>query len=455
MRFDRFTRLLLAIVLVALGVRVAYVLWGKGGECVIRTATIDVRSPTQCPGAGGRPNDAVYYNAAANHLARGGGFTDPFGSTQPAADHPPLTVVVLAPVSWVGDHVRGVFNDPTNLLLHRLTMAGIGASVVAGIGLIGRRLGRDRIGLVAATIAAVYPGLWINDALIFAETVTNFTVVVALWAALRARRRPTMSRLAVLGALGALCGLARAELLLFVPLLALIVARWRTPGAIRRAGIVAGVAGVVLAPWVLYNTVRFEEPTIVSTNDGLALAASNCDPVYYGSGIGLTSYDSAPPDAPGAVKASGRYCVEDPPPPGDQSEVSRAYRSRAVRYVRSHWSRVPLVVAARVGRVWNVYRPFDMVWYNEGEDREPWATRAAIWTFYPIAGAAIAGAVSLRRRDRRTLAVLLVPLVTVTLGAALTYGQARYRAAAEPAIVLLAALAIAREAEPGRTPPVR
>src|SRR5207253_4712100 len=55
--------------------------------------------------------DQLFYNAEANRLARGDGFLEPFDpqalsrgvireGKDPAADHPPLTVIVLAPVSF-------------------------------------------------------------------------------------------------------------------------------------------------------------------------------------------------------------------------------------------------------------------------------------------------------------------------------------------------------------------
>ena len=445
---------LVVIAVAAFALRLGYMLWDKGGECriVIPDTGEVITSPTECIGSDeGRPNDAVYYNAAANHLARGGGFTDPFHPEQPAADHPPLTVVVLAPVSWVGDHAipDAVLSDLTNAFLHRLTMVALGTAVVVGIGIVGRRVVGARTGLFAAGIAAVYPGLWISDALVFAETITNLAVVVALWCALDARARPTPLRLVRLGVAIAVCALGRAELLLFAPLLGIVVVPLRRvrdqPGdVVRPLAVMAAGTLMVLGPWVIYNNLRFDEPTLISTNDGLALAASNCEPVYYGSGIGLTSYDAAPERAAPEDKASPRYCVEVPQPPGDQSQVSRAYRSRALRVVRDRLEWQPVVMAARVGRVWNVFRPFDMVWYNEGEDRSPWVTRAAIIAFFPVAGAAITGGRQLRRIDRTpALLVLLVPLVTVTIAAALTYGQSRYRAAAEPSLVLLAAVALA------------
>jgi asparagine N-glycosylation enzyme membrane subunit Stt3 len=54
---------------------------------------------------------------------------------------------------------------------------------------------------------------------------------------------------------------------------------------------------------------------------------------------------------------------------------------------------------------------------------------------------AVAGAWLLRRR-RQPLAILLVPLAMVTLTALLTYGSTRFRFAAEPSIVVLAAVAV-------------
>jgi asparagine N-glycosylation enzyme membrane subunit Stt3 len=77
---------------------------------------------------------------------------------------------------------------------------------------------------------------------------------------------------------------------------------------------------------------------------------------------------------------------------------------------------------------------------NEG--REEWVTRLGLVAFYPTLIGAVAGAVVLwRRRRRAELWVLLVPAVAVTFGAAISYGQTRFRAAAEPSLAILAAVA--------------
>jgi hypothetical protein len=60
--------------------------------------------------------------------------------------------------------------------------------------------------------------------------------------------------------------------------------------------------------------------------------------------------------------------------------------------------------------------------------------------FWLLAPLAVAGGWLLRRR-RQPLVILLMPVAMVTLTALLTYGSTRFRFAAEPSIVVLAAVA--------------
>jgi hypothetical protein len=228
------------------------------------------------------------------------------------------------------------------------------------------------------------------------------------------------------------CGLAvlaRVEFVLLVPLLALVVAftlprpsaeRWK------QALVVVATTVVVIAPWVGFNLARFHDPTFVSTNDGLTLAGANCPTVYYGNATGFWNLGCA-----------------NNPGPGDQSQVSGALRHRGLSYAKDHASRVPVVVLARLGRTWSLFRPADMIKINTGEDREEWVTRLGLVAYYPTLIFAIAGVVVLaRRRARAALWVLLVPVIIVTLNTVVTYGQTRFRAGAEPSLALLAAVGV-------------
>jgi 4-amino-4-deoxy-L-arabinose transferase-like glycosyltransferase len=285
--------------------------------------------------------------------------------------------------------------------------------------------------LLAAGIAAVYPFLWVNDGLIMSETLTALTVVAALLLTYKLVRRPRLLTAAGLGAVCGLATLARAEVVLLAPLLAgwLLLRRrgasWRSGLAV--AGTVLAAAGLVIAPWFVYDLARFQDPTFVSTNDGIALGGSNCHDFYYGPGIGGTSL------TPGT-------CLPLTPPPGDDSAVARVYRDRAFTYMRGHLQRVPVVLAARVGRDWSVFRPQDAVEETEGRPR--WVTELGLAFYYPMLALAVGGTAVLWRR-RTPVWPLLVPPIIVTLSAVVSYGRVRFRVEAEPVLVVLASVALA------------
>ncbi len=438
----RFGRVLLVIVAVAFGVRVAYVAIAKAGPCpvVLADGTKVGSSPSSC-----LKGDELFYNAEANNVAAGHGFTEPFVAIlhpgekpPPAADHPPLTVFVLTPVAWLTDHapLDWVISEPLHdhVREDRYTMVLFGTLLVGLVGLLGRRVGGDTVGLVAATIAALSPNIWVNDGLVMSETLTALTVVGVLLGALWWRDRPSVRRAALVGALCGLAVLARVEFALLLPLLAVVFALtaprpW--PERWKQAAVTVVVALAVVAPWVGFNLSRFHDPTFVSTNDGLTLAGANCADVYRGPSTGFWSLQ----------------CGADPGP-GDQSQVSSELRRRGLDYAKDHSSRLPAAVLARVGRTWSAFRPLDMVQLNSGEDREPWVTRLGLIVYYPTLAFAIAGAVALWfRRRRAVLWVLLVPLLVVTINTVVTYGQTRFRAGAEPALALLAAVGIVAVAD--------
>jgi 4-amino-4-deoxy-L-arabinose transferase-like glycosyltransferase len=408
----RFWTLLGLILVVAAGVRVAYVLGVADG--FNRT----------------RFYDAAYYELQARVVADGKGFVDPFnllpGRSQelvPAADHPPLTVFVLAPVAKVWD----------SQLPMRWASALAGLGVVALTALLGRAVAGDTAGLVAGGLAAIYPFLWVNDGLIMSESFTGVFVVGTLLVSFSAMREPDRWwRWVLAGLLGGLAALGRAELVLLIPFIGIGVLVTRRAGPRRTRCIAAGAMAtgllVTLAPWFLYNQSRFDRPVLLSTNDGLAAVASNCGPMYSGPAIGLTDL-SGPPCLP-------------VPPKGDQSVVAAAYREQAFTYMREHPGRVPVVVLARIGRDWSVFRPGDMLSINEGEGRPSWVTGLGMVVYYPLLIGAVIGAVLLWRR-RAWLWPLLVPGVVVTIGTLFAYGQTRFRVPAEPCIVVLAAVALA------------
>ena len=298
--------------------------------------------------------------------------------------------------------------------------------------LLAREVAGDRAGLITAFIGAIYPFLWVNDGLIMSESFTGVAVVGTVLATYKAARSPNQWwRWLLVGLLGGISALGRAELVLLVPVIAAGVLLAPRIGAIRVRLIASALAGValllVLAPWFIYNSSRFEKRVILSTNDGLAMVASNCDEAYSGNVIGLTFLRSAD-------------CLPAPPR-GDQSVVAEEYRRVAFKYMSENASRVPIVVLARLGRDWSLFRPADMLSWNVAEGRPRWVTSLGLVFYYPLLLGAFVGAFILWRR-KRWIWPLLAPGVVVSLGAIFAYGQIRFRAPAEPFIVILCAVAL-------------
>jgi len=395
---------LLAICVVALGVRVGYTYGWQHVDSF-----------------GG---DAYYYHRGANLLAEGKGFVHPYaydkGVTIPGADHPPGYIIALALPSLVG---------LDTILAHQLYSCVLGAITVLLIGMAGRRIAGGRAGLIAAGVAALYPPIWLNDAALMSETLALLCGVVVIIAAYRAWDRPSALRFALAGGAVGLATLARAEALMLVALLAVPLALWAPglAGVAQRLGrfaLAGGATLLVIAPWVGANLVRFQEPTTLSTQMGPTLEAANCHDTYFGPGVGSWSVQ----------------CVTDWGD-RDRSVLDKRSRDKALRYVADHKDRLPAVLVARIQRTFALGRVDTQVNFDYYAEARPInASRAGVASFYLVAVGAIAGVVILRRR-RVPSFPLTSAVVNVAITALLFYGSTRFRAPAEPALVLLAAVA--------------
>jgi len=77
------------------------------------------------------------------------------------------------------------------------------------------------------------------------------------------------------------------------------------------------------------------------------------------------------------------------------------------------------------------------------EGRNPvWISWAALYSFWLLALLSIAGGVILRRRHVVPVYPLLAPIIVVLVTVVVTYASTRFRTTAEPAFVVLAAVAV-------------
>jgi hypothetical protein len=107
-----------------------------------------------------------------------------------------------------------------------------------------------------------------------------------------------------------------------------------------------------------------------------------------------------------------------------------------------HLDRLPVVVAARVARMYDLYRPFDTLrinWQVEGRPR--WPSAVGLVVGWALLALSVAGAVVLWRR-RITIVPVVAHVVVVTVTAGLTFGVTRYRVPVDVCAILLSAVAI-------------
>jgi 4-amino-4-deoxy-L-arabinose transferase-like glycosyltransferase len=386
--------------------------------------------------------DGGYFLNGANLLAQGHGFID-VGAylyshrtiVVPGAEHPPGFVIALAIPSVLGLDTK---------LEHQVFTTLLGTGTIVLVAFAGRRLAGPRAGLVAAAVAALYPGFWLYEAQLLSETLVIFEVALVLLLALQFRARPSWPKALAVGAVCGALALTRTEMILLVPLL-LLPLMLLTSGASWKQRVawlaVAGVtAAVVIGPWVVYNLGRFDQQVLISSQGGRTLAASNCDPAYYGPLLGYKDLVSPGCSRAAAVSAYLATLPADVRSHPDGSWRDAELNKLAKRYINSHRRRLAVVIPAREGRTWGVFRPLQQLRLDLISG-DIWLLWLQYFSYLAMLPFAIAGAIALRRR-RMPLSPLLAVIATVAVTVAITFGSTRYRAPADVAIGLLAAVGI-------------
>jgi hypothetical protein len=391
-------------------------------------------------------SDETFYHQQARLVADGWGFVNPFGFYAPAgsaahrvfetAVHPPAYTVFLAIPAKLGID---------SVLSQRILTALLGTATVFLLGLLGRRIAGERAGIIAAVLGAIAPALWVNDSVLGLETLFCFCLVVALLCVYKFWTAPSIGPVLGMAAAMAVAALTRSEgtllfVLLVLPVLLLV------PGAngrdrVKYVGATALVALVVMGPWVVRNLTTFDEPTVLGTGFGWVLAYGNCDATYSGEFLGYWSDQCA---------------LQDYPPHLEESRIDLRARRKATDYIDDHLSRVPVVVAARIGRVWDVFRPTQNVHFNDFyERRGEAASWAVLIGYYLMLPFAIGGLVVMRRR-RVPIFPMIAIAVSVTITVAFSFGITRYRAPVDVVLPVLAAVALdalwRRRVQPSVTP---
>ena len=194
-------------------------------------------------------------------LVDGGGTTvvqTPIGHVEPTAGHPPIWTMILGVASFLG---------ATSIISQQFVAVLMGLPAIVLMGLLGREVRSERLGLLAAALTAVYAFIWVNDGLLMAETAAIAAATATMLMGVRFWRAPTVRSAALLGLVGGVAALTRAELVLFLPLVAgVVLVRSTLPWRDRLIRYtVCGLAALVLClPWFVRNTLAFDTPVLFS-----------------------------------------------------------------------------------------------------------------------------------------------------------------------------------------------
>jgi 4-amino-4-deoxy-L-arabinose transferase-like glycosyltransferase len=361
--------------------------------------------------------DPRFFHLAANLLADGQGYIAPLpfidhGTVIASTEHPPLWSAVLAVFSAVGAR---------SYEAHELVACAVGAATIVCAGLLGRRLGGPRAGLLAAGAAAIYPVFVAMDGSLMSEPPYALAVAACLVLAFRMVELPSVRRGALLGLAIGLAVLVRGEALgLLVVLLVPVLLQVPRGRRLVYAGAAVGVAVLVIAPWSVRNSVTMDKTLLVSTEDGPVIAGANCSYTYHGRDTGYWRSDCLPP---------GR----------DRNAAFRSDRLRraGMSYASDHAGRLPAVIGVRLLRTFGVWQPRRHVFFAEGRVLPGRAfAMVAVWI---VVALGLVGAWSLRRRPG-PLAILLAPVVLAIATTVIAFGYPRFRYAADVSLIVMAAV---------------
>jgi 4-amino-4-deoxy-L-arabinose transferase-like glycosyltransferase len=309
-----------------------------------------------------------------------------------------------------------------------LALVFVASVIVAGITV--RDLVGERAGILAATVFATFPLLWVNPATVGPETTVIAVTTLLVFASVRFWSRPSSGHAALVGLALGLCALTRTDLVALVVLvglpLGLLVKGASGKVRLRSLAVMGIIALLVVGPWVGRNLSLFGHTVVLSEEYGPVVAGANCAVTASGGLEGWWSHT----------------CLARVPATGQDPSVTTADQVHVGRvYVTDHLGSSVGVAAVRLGRVWNVYRPLQGVNLEVGTGRPAWVSRLGLWYFYVLVPVAVLGALVLRRRH-----LLVFPFVALillsSLTAVLAFGDARFAVEADVAMAMLAGVAI-------------
>ncbi len=391
--------LLTAILLAAIGIRIAYFLELQGTR-LLRVPLLD----------------AFRYHEWAGQLVAGDlGWGEPYWMG-------PLYPHLLAVVYWLG----GAGTPAAQLIQWALTVVAI-----VLVYRIANRLLDPTPALLATALYAFYGPPVFYAGFLLMVTVLTILFLLAFWLCLRAYEKPTWQRFAAVGSAIGLAGLARGNVLIL--LVAVPALLWRMPlTGRRRLGLAAAVVlggALMILPATVRNLVVSGDLVPLTSNGGINLMIGQQS--QYGGIFGPVDKLSVVEfDPSGRIKLEAELGREVKP-----SEVSRIYTQRAVREFLARPGPLLVHTARKAYRFWSGYELPQIVAYDYWRDRSS-ALRLLVTPFTVLSAAGLLGMFRLRGRGRALLVVFVLAYFVSLLP---FFPTARYRQPVAPLLAIAAA----------------
>ncbi|KXK23890.1 MAG: glycosyl transferase family protein [Chloroflexi bacterium OLB15] len=371
------------------------------------------------------------YDVYATNMLSGQGYTR-YADRTADSDLPPLYPFLLAGIYTI------LGRSPISVAIVQI---GFDVITLIAIYAIGRRVGGERVGLLAAAFTGFYPyllfqNLSTNDTAVFIMLLT-----LGVWGAYTAVDRRAWKWAAFCGLIFGLGALTKSLVILMLPLFALWW--WRQMGfqnAVKYTLALGITFGAVLLPWIIRNTQLHGTLTFISTNDGSNLYQGNnpCVADYFFNG-----WD-----------AQWVNCLE--PTPEGLSEIAEAnwFRDQAIRYLLDHPADIPRLMLAKFITLWSPELlprtvPPDAALDDPAvlQYEQPLFQAARVVHLLYFTPLLILSLVGLWRGFRtHQLTGMYAPLLIVITGITVAYliyhPSTRYRSPADPFVFVLSAVAV-------------
>lgn len=256
-----------------------HVLWALA----IFALAIVVRSAWVAYANHGPGHDGWSYWYAANEIADGHGFRDVFSQGYSAARPPAYPYILAGIFKAFGSHVLSA--KALNIVA--------GAATAVLVYALGTRLRDQRAGIIGGIVIALFPSQIYFTSVLMTETLfVFFSAALVLVLIVLLAKRQSLEPWQALG-LGLFLGflaLMRAEALLLVPLLLLLLLvlghRWLQVA--QAAALIAVGMAILITPWTVRNYVRFDEFVLIRKppNGEASVIRTGLSPNYIAEGLG-------------------------------------------------------------------------------------------------------------------------------------------------------------------------